>query len=830
MKNGVNRSVQLVYKDFKHKKSMFLLETIIVMMVIIIIMGSILIYKSMWTNLLHTCEAFGTHHATFVFDKDKNDDINYSAYDIESISFFNEIAIAFSENNEKIYDTLKIIRKGDPIYYNIDVYGHVPTNKNEIMIPERVLNNPKVVLKEGDIIQVSTLNNPAYVESYLITGFYSLKYGDYSSELLPIISIGDNNEKYEKFDVRFNSEFNIREKCERLSSVNGIQIYEINEYRLQAFFQVDGGKINLFIHIFICLAIIILCYSMIRSVVFMRFTLLTKEYAILRSFGVKKKKLHIISLTEIIGITFPASFCGIIITIVVFYLGMIGTGIQISNVKLLLYENVLTSIIISILVVFILESLAYFLRIKKINKKNICDLFNTNINVKYSKRRHKSYKAPVRAYIFTSLSRNKWKTILSIILFASAISFFVFSAAYNKDSEIMFGTNDDLPIIYDAEVTLNREYTAENNTEELLDYLNKIDGVKKVKLDSLFVSTIFNVDYSLRPYEYNNSYILSDGIYKDIHLEVYSEEELNAMKSTIKYGSNKLSDGECILVNYAYPLDNNGDVDYTEKKEITDCKVGDDINIIDLFSINNYAAKLVRKADYNTNSMSDFINKCSDSSQYISLKICGIADSSLRMQDAYFPVIIISEEYYEKMADVSDVGSGIFISLEENVKLFEIKNKCREISSLGSVEYFNINRDTREQLDEVTGLAVTFMLIAFLVGVITIISTIILNWEMSRMEYSILRSVGASVKKVIVIIMSEKAIICISSFLLGTVLGITLERLLVSTFVDVKNLPFTLPIKEIVSTFMIMILITLVSTWVQSKSLLKSTLSTVLKE
>ena len=122
------------------------------------------------------------------------------------------------------------------------------------------------------------------------------------------------------------------------------------------------------------------------------------------------------------------------------------------------------------------------------------------------------------------------------------------------------------------------------------------------------------------------------------------------------------------------------------------------------------------------------------------------------------------------------------------------------------------------------------IILAAFIGFIIVLCTIMIEWEISQKEYAILKSVGATTRKVRYVIMAEKAIICVASCVFGVTLGIVIERLLLAAIMKGTRMPLELPFEEIFLAIIAMLSVTVFSTAVQTGSLKKMNLSEVMNK
>ena len=112
----------------------------------------------------------------------------------------------------------------------------------------------------------------------------------------------------------------------------------------------------------------------------------------------------------------------------------------------------------------------------------------------------------------------------------------------------------------------------------------------------------------------------------------------------------------------------------------------------------------------------------------------------------------------------------------------------------------------------------------------SVLCTIMIEWEISQKEYAILKSVGATTRKVRYVIMAEKAIICLASCVFGVALGIIIERVLMMALMKGTSMPLDLPVTETLLAVTAMLGVTAFSTVIQSGSLKKMNLSEVMNK
>ena len=820
MNKGITDSKGIIFRNIRHKKRIYIIEFTMVAVVSMILFGMLMVFSSMRNDQLHSTEIyFGKKHVTYDYADKVLTEEEKKEFDVQYFCRYYERSINAKQGQDSVFGILRTYEDIDDsiIYYDIEVSGNLPKDCNEVLVPQTVLNNTERAWEKGDSIVIGSEESGN--KTYTISGFYTYKYSNGESYFAPMITMGQAGDtQYDSSDVIFSNEWNIITKSQRLADHLGISDYLVNTDRLQLFFQGQEVTTTLIIYLMMGIALMAVCYAMIRSIILMRLPQINKENAILRSFGTPKRKVYKIAITEAVIIGISGYFAGVIAYLILSFIILCISGVGSARILEMFCEGFFFSAGISI--AFVVPALIVIMLVQfhKSYNNTVSELLSANecIKPKFKRKKGKKYKSPVKAYVFTSLWRNKWKTILSIVLFSAGIMFFVAFAGIRNDFANSFGSGSDVSTIYDARIAIRKDALTEEKSRELYEFVKGLDGIEKAKTNIVFVCNIPNVDSKLAPKEYINPYIVEDNRYERIYVEVYDEEQIKALN--VVSGSCDIDESECILVNFAHVYDSSGNIDYGGKKEISDLKVGDYIETVDFFTVNEYVYDMIQNNGYDSELIGEKIAaEKEDASKHIKMEIKGIAYSDQFCMDNYFPVVIISENYYRKhMGDKTKLVSDIDIKLENGEPLSKISEKCREVRELGSIGYFDLNKETWEQTRTIQGLLYSIVAISVFAGLITVICTIMINWEISKKEYAVLKSVGATTKRVLYIVLAEKAIICLLSGVIGSGLGIGIERLAAIAF---KGVPFRPPITEIIVSLLMMLLISLLATYIQGGSL-----------
>lgn len=814
--------LSLFWSNFKQKKRMFALEFCLIMVVNIAVLGVLLICLAFVQEATRVNGSFGIQQATFSGNMPKLSNDELEKYGIARLSRYNLSEMVFDNGNEMVSVKVRILENIDGIFGDIVIEGEIPKSGNEVLLPRNFRYSTKSIWEVGDRIKITSEAGKS--QTVTISGFYEYSNTDnfFNTE---VFKIANETDSFQYGDVIYQSRLSIKNKTKKIANTYDLS-YIINEMQLSVFENSD--KTGLVLYAILATVFITICYSMIRSVVALRTSQTDKENAIIRSLGIRKRWILKYEALEISIVSVIASAAATVVTAFLFYASMGLSGLTSDKVKEILNDNLWDSFAISLIIVWILSLASVLFQTKKSLHRSIAEILSNsqNLKVKGRKRRTRRIKNPVTAYIVTSLGRNKWKTILSIVLFSSSILIFVFVSMFNRDMRQINGAESNLVQSYDVRLNLATSYSQSISAEDILSHVKKLEGVKNARLYPIVMDRLYNVDNNFCRAESKNLYSTTDGIYDRILIVLYSDEELNNLQSAIKSGSINLQEGGCILVNYAYPFTNGSSIDYSKKNEISKFSTGDFIKIIDLFSVNNYALSLMQSGTYDEEPVYLWQKKLIEEERFLTIPIKGIADSDLYGQSLLNPVIILSEEYYkENLMDDFEWGSAIDVTLEENRKLSDIADNIKILGYFESMDYLDSSRTSMEASELIIGLLYVIIILAALIGFIIIMCTIMIEWEISQKEYAILKSIGATTRKVQYVILTEKAVICLASCISGVFFGIITERVLMKAAIKGNALPLNIPVAEISMAIAVMLGVTAVSTIIQSWSLKKMNLS-----
>ena len=795
---------RLFFKKVKREVRTYLLEFGMVTMVGLLVFGMYMSRCLTTEFAIRNAKMNGTQHVLFYGDVQKPNMTEVEQCNVKSFHRFVEKYGFLGNGKGNTTVTVTWYEATSEIPYDIKVTGRMPKDEREILLPETAW---KEGMKLGDSLVFST-DEGEEIE-LVIVGTYSMDYDFSSTAKSKVFSYIQKLESCNGAVVTFQNLRKVPEKSKRLTTIVNAEGYMVNESLLSAYGYDENSSFTTWLSKLMVVFFILILYGMIKGSIAMRSLEIYREYAVWRSLGMKKKKLIGFALSEGMWLGSFGGITGGLLGFLVMIFAMRYSGLNWDDAFKTLRTGFVSSMIIGTAVTFLITCIAKLSMLRKPFRLQICELFQNQSQKVQRHKREKNYKNPVWAYIVTSLSRNKGRVILSILLFAGGILFFVCSATIRKDLLESYGDRAKLHQYYNVSVHLQEGYSEYTSTDKLISAVSQIPYVEAVCDNPLQKQMIYNVDDTFGPGEYQTGYAVKNGKYERINICVYTEEEITAIKPVLIEGDLDILEGGCLLVNYSYPVDSYGRVDSSQKVPISNKKTGDNIRIPDFSE---------------TNKESDAAE------QMINLEIKGVVTADLHFGDEYYPVLILSEHYARTLLkdNVRESGS-LYVRLADDCKLSDFQKECNRISGVLQARYFNFAYELDQEMSSIFGILNGLVFIAVLTGMINIVCTVMMNWEATRREYAILKAVGATKSRIIRLVAIEKMMVCMASGVLGTSGGVLIGKCIMKIVLNGKKNSMEIPTREVILSLAAMVLCTVLATLFQSSLLKKMNISEVLK-
>lgn len=824
----IGNGIFFMVRNIKKSRRTYALEFLIVLMVSILLFAVCVLEISKAASELRVAKGNGKEHAIFEGEVLSLSDQMRSENGIKHYNRFIEKYGVITVNSRTNVIRTEWFENINDLPLTLEIRGNLPSNENEALLSEENRFNLGTVLEIGD--RITFIDDEEKEQQFVITGFYSVPYREGFSDVLRLISNGKDLQGFTHAAVEFKSEFGIQKKCDAISGLIGSNVYYMNNRRISVFFQSEDGfnYESLFFYIILAVVLLLVAMTMLKSAFAVRKHKVYKEYAIMRSIGATSKTLYMICFTEglVMGVT--GGIAGSVISYFVVKVGFFIADYDLTETSSFRIEGVVAAFIITLVAVTLICILTKLRFTGNIVNSTIYELLVSKKKIRIKNREGKVYRNPIVAYIKTSLKRKKGRVIICIASFAGSILMFVMYSGLQKDFASLYG-NDSNATYYEVNVVLNAGYSATKSTDELVRIIEDVKGVMATEVNPIYFGAYSNIDNNFKSAGYNNCYTVKDGRYEQLAVCVYNAEELKSLKKNLISGTTDIGNDECILVNKAIYYNDDGMADYTQKYKVTELDVNDMISIRNVAEIEEIRTKMVLDGGYDKDKLKEYIASL-DESHNLNLKISGTVTSDLYGKYGYAPVLILSKQYYNSLVknDIAEKAS-IKVKIGEGFELNHLREKCLMYSEFGDVDYCDIYASISHSMASMSGVSYGEILVIALVGVINIFCVVMLDWEIQRNEYAILRSVGASRADVLKVIIAEKGYIGLLSVLLGGAGGIALEKVLIRLSFSEK-ISFTLPYKELLAVVCAMILVVGVTVRIQSGLIKNMNIADVLKQ
>ena len=525
----------ILFRNIRNNLKSYLLEFLMVFMAAVLIFCVFSNDISQKNENLRRIKSQGKEHAVFEGNVQPLSQDRYDEYGIKNYVRYKEENGTINGVKVSIINELQWFEDINCLPVDIILEdGRLPSNENEAIISlnTRYLLDCPIDIGSRITFTDNRLNN----YEFTVTGFYSIPFSQ-NNTFERMISNGCTMTDFKYVAVEFTSEYGIEKKCDDLSVINSGCGYTLNGQRIAEFYQGDDGKSRLEVSLILIFVIVVAMYLMIRSAFAVRKGRVEYEYAIMRSYGAKIGEIRRIALIDglipsVIGGCAGAA-AGYFIRRLALKLG----GVQLTESNAYKLEGICEASCAAVVLVTAMMFIQRLMFVRSIKKNTIYESLSTKTKVSIKKRKTKKYKNPIRAYVMTSLLRNRGRVIICIVAFAFAVLMYVMFSNTLLYMNKSFGNTEYASPYYEISVMLNNGYSATKDMESLENAVKKVNGVEKT--NSIMASMVMeNIDDSFGPAGKNTPYrINGNNAFNDVTVTIYDSDELDALKKVLTGGA-----------------------------------------------------------------------------------------------------------------------------------------------------------------------------------------------------------------------------------------------------------------------------------------------------
>ncbi len=777
----------LAKKNLKFSKTKNILIILTIALATCLITAAGIMFYTIQNSIVNsTEEAMGNYHGMYVNVNDKQIETLKNNRKIEKLGEY----IPFKNIKNKNLSDYKIA-----LFYtdyagagmiNLKLeQGELPQKSNEIVLESWVLDKLKVKSKIGESIHIKDENNKSM--DFILSGILSdNKMRKQENAVIGIVSkklITQNLSKVKMgCFVRVKNHRNITSTVFDIGHSIGLKDKNIKTNSL--YISAVGGDPSLLItFLVIALIIIIATIVVIYNIFYVSVIERIKQFGLLSAIGATKKQIRKVIFKEGVTLSVIAIPIGIIFTHVIYY---IVRQLLISKysieIKFSPYIIIISALISLLAVVISLrkpEKLS-----SKISPVESMRYSGVEINSK-KKERNSIKKMSICKIAHLNLWRNKKRTIMTMISLTMSGILFIVICTILKSINIDNYTKQD----FKHEFSLTTTATNGNPlNDKLISDIKNISGVKNVYTEK-YSTDIFVDNTRCGLYGYDD-YLLG---------------ELKKYLIAGKISLQELRSKDEVLVVTNYKNDN----------RVCKYKIGDKINLSIKVDKNSKSTESIKKQ----------------------FTVAGILSKNITdfgMIDGYDFIthedVFTRGEFKDKLASANDNKlSGVYINIDSS-KFESIKSKLKSISQNDNRIFYDSQTDYKKELEsQYMGMqivAMSFIGIIALIGVLNLINTMITSILTRKKEYGMFQAVGLSDRELRKMLQIEGMYYSLGSSLISIIFGTSLGYLCFKLFKKAEGyyVEYKLPLGSILVLILVFTVITIIITYLIENKLKKESI------
>ncbi|OAA85233.1 ABC transporter permease [Clostridium ljungdahlii] len=785
----MNYISNLAKKNLKFSKTKNILIILTIVLATCLITAAGIMFYSIQSSIINSAEEqMGNYHGVYVNVNNKQIEMLNNNRKIEKLG---ECIPFKTIKNKDLSDSAMELFYTDSAgadMTNVKLKrGNLPQKSNEIALESWVLDKLKVKSKIGESIHIKYESNKSI--DFILSGILSDdKIRKQQNDVIGVVSkklVTQNSSKIKTACyVRVKNHRNIMSTVSDIGHSIGLKDENIKTNSL--YISAVGGDPSLLIS-FLVIALIIIIATMvvIYNIFYVSVIERIKQFGLLSAIGATKKQIRKVIFKEGFTLSIIAIPIGIIFAHVIYY---IVRQLLISKYSIEIKSSpyiIIISALISLLAVVISlrkpEKLSS--RISPVESMRYSGI---EINSK-KKERNSIKKISISKIAHLNLWRNKKRTIMTMISLTMSGILFIVICTVLKSMNIYNLTKQD----FKHEFSLTSTETEGNPlNDKMINNIKNVKGVKNVSTEK-YTGNISVDNLSCGLYGYDD-YLLSQ-LKKYLIAGKISSEEL------------KSKDEVLVVTNY----DKNDN-------RICKYKVGDKINL----SI---------QVDKN-GKQTESIKKQFTVAGIVSKNIVGLGWEIDGYNLITHEDVFTRGEFKDKLASANDNKmAGVYIDIDSS-KFESIKNKLKSVSQKDNRIFYDSYTDYKKEIESqymgIQIIAMSFIGIIALIGILNLINTMITSILTRKKEYGMLQAVGLSDKQLRKMLQIEGIYYSLGSSLISIIFGTSLGYLCFKLFKKsgADYAEYKLPLGSILVLILAFAIITILITYLIENKLKKESI------
>lgn len=793
---------ELGNKYLKHRKKRAVLVTLSMVLATLLLYIVCTLIFNFWFDMKAIAEEQENYHATIENVTLEQREKIEEYVTVRSVDFaYVETEYIFAERYGGEDTVIYFFDNFDQTTFNFKlIEGEYPTTSDELLVRKDNLHRFSTDVQVGTKLTVSCYKkNGEYIgnKEYTVAGIidYELE-NDLEYMTNEYFSLGTpdmNMTAYVRFDKRADWDKYVYNLAKDVGvDVNKPNIYSVNDWLATFYFNPCSDSMA-YIAIFLMILVFVtyIAMVMVRGLFTANLMDNVREFNILKAMGATDKKIKDIFKREI-------------------YLeGLMafGVGVVVSHIILFIFKNVLKlqgmnfdfnalGLVVGFLFLYLTISLAIIEPLSILKKVPIVEGIKANYainNMKEKKRGGKLFRifGVEGEYAYKNLRRNRKNFTNGVATFAvSVLLITVLITAFSNINNMLveeagIGDINDtydfwtecIPGKLDEQGIAQAEMALESK-----EYIAGVDGYYSCTTRTYSGGNILEYTdealAAMKDIRYSDEQI--NQTFVTVHL--YTDEQLEKLNAYMKDGvdATTIKNGGVIICNSFgyYDLETEQNVDVDKYK----VSVGDEIEILNL---STFDEMLEAEGNYKS------ILECDDRTCFEKYTIMGICTGGVGL---YTEDVIMSASYVKETygLNLSTHFNGFLIDCDEDeftiTDMASLEVAIYEEAEQSNYDYMNMAKWMDSQTRSFKIIVICIVGFLMLMGIISILNNMINEHQVRKREVSILRAIGMNKKKLNKMLMLEKIIMGLLAWIIGTVLGMVLSKLiLVSLLYQVET-------------------------------------------